>query len=45
VILADPGEDEIPIIDVIRRVDDTTLLGLVDMRTAALPYFFVLTRG
>ena len=35
--------DQLPIIDVFRRIDDTTLLGLMDMRAAAQPYFFVLT--
>jgi hypothetical protein len=37
--------DQLPIIDVFRRIDDTTLLGLMDMRAAAQPYFFVLTCG
>jgi hypothetical protein len=35
--------DQLPIIDVFRRIDDMTLLGLMDMRAAARPYFFVLT--
>ena len=35
--------DQLPIIDVFRRVDDTTLLGLMDMRAVLLPYFFVLS--
>ena len=35
--------DQLPIIDVFRRIDDTTLLGLMDVRAAAQPYFFVLT--
>jgi len=37
--------DQLPIIDVFRRVDDTTLLGLMDMRAFRLPYFFVLSRS
>ena len=37
--------DQLPIIDVFRRIDDTTLLGLMDMRAAVQPYFFVLTCG
>jgi hypothetical protein len=36
--------DQLPIIDVFRRVDDDTLLGAMDQRGAANPYFFVLTR-
>jgi hypothetical protein len=36
--------DQRPIIDVFRRVDDATLLGLMDMRGLPRPYFFVLTR-
>jgi Domain of unknown function (DUF4334)/GXWXG protein len=36
--------DQLPIIDVFRRIDDTTLLGLMDMRALPRPYFFVLTR-
>ena len=36
--------DALPIIDVFRRVDATTLLGLMDMRSAPMPYFFVLVR-
>ena len=35
--------DRLPIIDVFRRVDDTTLLGSMDVRGVAQPYFFVLT--
>jgi uncharacterized protein DUF4334/GXWXG protein len=37
--------DQLPIIDVFRRVDDTTLLGLMDMRAVPKPYFFVLVRS
>ena len=36
--------DDLPIIDVFRRVDDHTLVGLMDMRGMARPYFFVLRR-
>ena len=35
--------DQLPIIDVFRRIDETTLLGLMEMRAVAQPYFFVLT--
>lgn len=35
--------DQLPIIDVFRRIDAITLLGLMDMRALAQPYFFVLT--
>jgi hypothetical protein len=35
--------DHLPIIDVFRRVDDDTLLGVMDLRGAP-PYFFVLAR-
>ena len=37
--------DQLPIIDVFRRIDDTILLGIMDMRAVPRPYFFVLTRG
>ena len=37
--------DRQPIIDVFRRVDDVTLLGVMDLRGMSQPYFFVLTRG
>jgi len=37
--------DQLSIIDVFRRVDDVTLLGLMDMRGVPLPYFFVLVRS
>lgn len=36
--------DHLPIIDVFRRVDDDTLLGVMDQRGVEQPYFFVLTR-
>nr|WP_051037412.1 DUF4334 domain-containing protein [Nocardia otitidiscaviarum] len=36
--------DHLPIIDVFRRVDDHTLLGVMDMRGLEQPYFFVLFR-
>ena len=36
--------DALPIIDVFRRVDDGTLLGLMDLRGLAGPFFFVLRR-
>ena len=36
--------DQLPIIDIFRQVDDDTLLGAMDQRGAANPYFFVLTR-
>ena len=36
--------DQVPIIDVFRRVDTDTLLGLMDLRTMRQPYFFVLAR-
>ncbi|AHH19313.1 hypothetical protein NONO_c45290 [Nocardia nova SH22a] len=36
--------DHLPIIDIFRRVDDDTLLGVMDMRGMADPYFFVLRR-
>lgn len=35
--------DHLPIIDVFRRVDATTVLGLMDLRGEAEPMFFVLT--
>lgn len=34
--------DHLPIIDVFRRVDERTLLGMMDQRGAARPYFFTL---
>ncbi|MET8799920.1 DUF4334 domain-containing protein [Nocardia sp. NPDC004568] len=36
--------DHLPIIDHFRRLDDDRLLGVMDMRGLAEPYFFVLTR-
>lgn len=36
--------DHLPIIDLFRRVDDDTLLGVMDMRGMSAPYFFVLRR-
>lgn len=37
--------DHLPIHDVFRRVDASTLLGLMDQRGAARPFFFVLRRA
>ena len=34
--------DDLPIIDMFRKVDDATVLGVMDMRGLPLPYFFVL---
>ena len=36
--------DDLPIIDVFRRVDEDTVLGAMDLRGAPAPYFFVLQR-
>lgn len=36
--------DRLPIVDSFRRVDECTLLGLMDARPSPRPYFFVLTR-
>ncbi|MBO0901159.1 DUF4334 domain-containing protein [Cellulomonas sp. zg-ZUI22] len=36
--------DRLPIIDAFRRVDDRTVLGVMDLRGSALPYVFVLRR-
>jgi hypothetical protein len=36
--------DHLPIIDVFRRVDEATLLGVMDMRTDPQPYFFILEK-
>jgi hypothetical protein len=36
--------DRLPIVDVLRRVDGGTLLGLMDMRGVPEPFFFVLRR-
>ena len=33
--------DHLPIIDIFRRVDEDTLLGVMDMRGLADPYFFI----
>lgn len=35
--------DHLPIIDVFRRIDETTLLGWMDLRRQKQPYFFTLT--
>lgn len=36
--------DRLPINDVFRRIDDDTVLGLMDSKGMAYPFFFVLTR-
>jgi hypothetical protein len=36
--------DHLPVIDVFRRVDEHTLLGVMDQREVEQPYFFVLQR-
>ncbi|TFV44193.1 DUF4334 domain-containing protein [Blastococcus sp. TF02A-35] len=36
--------DALPIIDVFRRVDDRTVLGLMDLRGLPAPFFFLLSR-
>ena len=36
--------DDLPIIDHFRRVDETRLLGLMDLRSTSRPFFFLLTR-
>jgi hypothetical protein len=36
--------DHLPIIDTFRRVDDDTMLGVMDLRGSSQPYFFVLAR-
>ncbi|MBL1076656.1 DUF4334 domain-containing protein [Nocardia sp. 2] len=36
--------DHLPIIDIFRRVDEDTLLGVMDLRGMREPYFFVLFR-
>lgn len=36
--------DQLPIIDVFRRVDDRTVVGMMDMKGQRQPYFFVLER-
>ena len=37
--------DDLPIIDLFRKVDANTALGVMDMRGLPLPYFFVLRRA
>ncbi|MBB2921596.1 DUF4334 domain-containing protein [Cellulomonas cellasea] len=37
--------DAVPIIDVFRRVDDRTLLGVMDLRGMPRPFFFLLRRA
>jgi hypothetical protein len=37
--------DHLPIIDVFRQVDRTTLLGVMDLRDVPEPYFFILERA
>ncbi|HSK38747.1 MAG TPA: DUF4334 domain-containing protein [Arenibaculum sp.] len=36
--------DDLPILDIYRRVDDDTLLGLMDLRDMPRPFFFILRR-
>lgn len=36
--------DDVPIHDVFRKIDDRTVLGLMDYKASQQPYFFVLTR-
>ena len=36
--------DKLPIVDVFRRIDDDTLLGVMDMKGAPQPFFFRLRR-
>jgi GXWXG protein/Domain of unknown function (DUF4334) len=36
--------DALPVVDVLRRIDDDVLLGLMDMRGLDAPFFFVLHR-
>jgi GXWXG protein/Domain of unknown function (DUF4334) len=36
--------DRLPVIDVLRRVDDDVLIGLMDLRGVPQPYFFLLLR-
>lgn len=36
--------DHLPIIDVLRSVDDDTMLGVMDLRSMPQPYFFILQR-
>lgn len=44
VVTAAMAYDDLPIIDVFRKVDETTVLGLMDRRGDARPYAFVLQR-
>ncbi|MFQ6538850.1 MULTISPECIES: DUF4334 domain-containing protein [Aphanothece] len=37
--------DQLPILDVFRRIDDDTLLGLMDGKGMAQPFFFLLRRA
>lgn len=37
--------DGLAIIDTFKRIDDDTVLGVMDMRAMPLPYFFVLRRA
>lgn len=36
--------DDVPIHDVFRKIDDRTVMGLMDYKASQQPYFFVLTR-
>ena len=36
--------DALPILDIFREVDQATLLGLIDLRGIAQPFFFILRR-
>ena len=36
--------DALPILDIFREVDQATLLGLMDLRGIAQPFFFILRR-
>ena len=36
--------DEVPILDVFRRIDEETVLGVMDLKGMERPYFFVLRR-
>lgn len=37
--------DKLPINDIFRRIDDNTLLGLMDFKGVEQPFFFILTRN
>lgn len=37
--------DQKPIFDIFRKIDDQTVMGLMDMKGGPQPYFFVLRRG